>query len=202
MRGMYVALEGGDGAGKTTVAARLVELLEKKGDTVVAVREPGGTVLGEEIRRLLLHSSDMTAWAEALLFAAQRSQLAAEVIGPALGRGEVVIADRSYYSSLAYQGGARALDPKIIRLINEAALEGVVPDLVVVLTIDPSEALARQADPDRIGRQGAEFQQAVARAYQELARREPERVRLIEIGDEPDKVARAIFALIEERRDG
>ncbi|HEX5672224.1 MAG TPA: dTMP kinase [Acidimicrobiia bacterium] len=199
---MYIALEGGDGAGKTTVAARLVELLEEKGDTVVAVREPGGTALGEEIRRLLLHSSDMTAWSEALLFAAQRSQLAAEVIGPALGRGEVVIADRSYYSSLAYQGGGRALDPQLVRLINEAALEGVIPDLVVVLTIDPAEALARQADPDRIGRQGAQFQEAVARVYRELARSEPDRVRLIEMGDDPDDVARAIFAMIEERRFG
>ena len=202
MTGVYIALEGGDGAGKTTVAARLVELLEEKGDTVVAVREPGGTALGEEIRRLLLHSSDMTAWSEALLFAAQRSQLAAEVIGPALGRGEVVIADRSYYSSLAYQGGGRALDPQHVRLINEAALEGVIPDLVVVLTIDPAEALARQADPDRIGRQGAQFQEAVARVYRELARSEPDRVRLIEMGDDPDDVARAIFAMIEERRFG
>lgn len=202
MTGVYIALEGGDGAGKTTVAARLVELLEEKGDTVVAVREPGGTALGEEIRRLLLHSSDMTAWSEALLFAAQRSQLAAEVIGPALGRGEVVIADRSYYSSLAYQGGGRALDPQLVRLINEAALEGVIPDLVVVLTIDPAEALARQADPDRIGRQGAQFQEAVARVYRELARSEPDRVRLIEMGDDPDDVARAIFAMIEERRFG
>ncbi len=202
MTGVYIALEGGDGAGKTTVAARLVELLEEKGDTVVAVREPGGTALGEEIRRLLLHSSDMTAWSEALLFAAQRSQLAAEVIGPALGRGEVVIADRSYYSSLAYQGGGRALDPQLVRLINEAALEGVIPDLVVVLTIDPAEALARQADPDRIGRQGAKFQEAVARVYRELARSEPDRVRLIEMGDDPDDVARAIFAMIEERRLG
>jgi len=202
MTGMYIALEGGDGAGKTTVAARVVELLKQKGDTVVAVREPGGTALGEEVRRLLLHSSDMTAWAETLLFAAQRSQLAAEVIGPALARGEVVIADRSYYSSLAYQGGGRALDPKLVRIINEAALDGVVPDLVVVLTIDPSAALARQADPDRIGRQGTEFQQAVAMAYRELAVSEPDRVVLVEIGEEPDDVARAIFAMIEERRVG
>jgi dTMP kinase len=144
----------------------------------------------------------MTAWSEALLFAAQRSQLAAEVIGPALDRGEVVIADRSYYSSLAYQGGGRALDPKLVRIINEAALEGITPDLVVVLTIDPAAALARQADPDRIGKQGTQFQEAVARVYRELARSEPDRVKLIEIGDDSDDVARAIFAMIEERRGG
>jgi dTMP kinase len=202
MTAMYIALEGGDGAGKTTVAARLVELLEQKGDTVVAVREPGGTALGEEIRRLLLHSADMTAWAEALLFAAQRSQLAAEVIGPALGRGEVVVSDRSLYSSLAYQGGGRALDIGMVRLINEAALEGVVPDLVVVLIIDPSAALARQSDPDRIGRQGNVFQHAVATVYRDLAAAEPERVVLVEIGDEPEEVARSIFELIEARRRG
>jgi dTMP kinase len=202
MTAMYIALEGGDGAGKTTVAARLVELLEQKGDTVVAVREPGGTALGEEIRRLLLHSADMTAWAEALLFAAQRSQLAAEVIGPALGRGEVVVSDRSLYSSLAYQGGGRALDIGMVRLINEAALEGVLPDLVVVLIIDPSAALARQSDPDRIGRQGNVFQHAVATVYRDLAAAEPERVVLVEIGDEPEEVARSIFELIEARRRG
>lgn len=202
MTAMYIALEGGDGAGKTTVAARLVELLEQKGDTVVAVREPGGTTLGEEIRRLLLHSADMTAWAEALLFAAQRSQLAAEVIGPALDRGEVVVSDRSLYSSLAYQGGGRALDIGMVRLINEAALEGVVPDLVVVLIIDPSAALARQSDPDRIGRQGNVFQHAVATVYRDLAAAEPERVVLVEIGDEPEEVARSIFELIEARRRG
>lgn len=202
MTAMYIALEGGDGAGKTTVAARLVELLEQKGDTVVAVREPGGTTLGEEIRRLLLHSADMTAWAEALLFAAQRSQLAAEVIGPALGRGEVVVSDRSLYSSLAYQGGGRALDIGMVRLINEAALDGVVPDLVVVLIIDPSAALARQSDPDRIGRQGNVFQHAVATVYRDLAAAEPERVVLVEIGDEPEEVARSIFELIEARRRG
>ena len=202
MTAMYIALEGGDGAGKTTVAARLVELLEQKGDTVVAVREPGGTTLGEEIRRLLLHSADMTAWAEALLFAAQRSQLAAEVIGPALGRGEVVVSDRSLYSSLAYQGGGRALDIGMVRLINEAALEGVLPDLVVVLIIDPSAALARQSDPDRIGRQGNVFQHAVATVYRDLAAAEPERVVLVEIGDEPEEVARSIFELIEARRRG
>jgi dTMP kinase len=202
MTAMYIALEGGDGAGKTTVAARLVELLEQKGDTVVAVREPGGTALGEEIRRLLLHSADMTAWAEALLFAAQRSQLAAEVIGPALGRGEVVVSDRSLYSSLAYQGGGRALDIGMVRLINEAALDGVVPDLVVVLIIDPSAALARQSDPDRIGRQGNVFQHAVATVYRDLAAAEPERVVLVEIGDEPEEVARSIFELIEARRRG
>lgn len=202
MTAMYIALEGGDGAGKTTVAARLVELLEQTGDTVVAVREPGGTALGEEIRRLLLHSVDMTAWAEALLFAAQRSQLAAEVIGPALRRGEVVVSDRSLYSSLAYQGGGRALDIEMVRSINEAALEGVVPDLVVVLIIDPSAALARQSDPDRIGRQGNVFQQAVATVYRDLAAAEPERVVLVEIGDEPEEVARSIFEMIEARRRG
>ncbi len=202
MTGMYIALEGGDGAGKTTVAARLVEMLEARGDTVVAVREPGGTSLGEEIRRLLLHSSEMTPWAEALLFAAQRSQLAVEVIGPALDRGEVVVSDRSYYSSLAYQGGGRSLDMGTVRLINEAALEGVVPDLVAVLIIDPAAALARQSDPDRIGRQGNAFQQAVAQAYRDLAAAEPQRVTLIEIGDEPEVVARAIFDLIEARRSG
>ncbi|HUO45250.1 MAG TPA: dTMP kinase [Acidimicrobiia bacterium] len=202
MTAFYLAIEGGDGAGKTTVAARLQRLLEDQGATVRLVREPGGTSLGEEIRRLLLHSSDMTPWAEAMLFGAQRAQLVAEVVGPALQRGEVVISDRSFYSSLAYQGGARGLGIEDVRSINLAAVAGVVPDLVVVLTIDPRQALARQSDPDRIGREGSRFQDQVAAAYELLAELEPDRVVLVEAGHDPEEVAAKILTMIEGKSRG
>jgi dTMP kinase len=197
--GFYLALEGGDGAGKTTVADRLRKLLEARGRGVVVVREPGGTLLGEEIRRLLLHSSEMAPWAEAMLFAAQRAQLVDEVVAPALGRGEVVISDRSFYSSLAYQGEGRGLGVEAVRAVNLAAVAGVVPDLVVVLEVEPEAALARQSDPDRIGGEGARLQAAVLAAYHRLAAAEPDRVVVLDGGSGADSVAAEILDLIERR---
>lgn len=175
----YVAIEGADGAGKSTVASALAERLERGGQAVRLVREPGGTGIGEEIRRLLLHGPEMAPWTEALLFAAQRAQLAEEVVRPALAAGEVVVSDRSYYSSLAYQGEGRGLGVDTVRMVNEAALAGVVPDLVAVLWIDPDAALARQDGLDRIGGSGENFQRQVADTYQKLAAEDPKRVRLV-----------------------
>lgn len=175
----YVAIEGADGAGKSTVASLLAQRLERRGQAVRLVREPGGTGVGEEIRRLLLHGPEMAPWTEALLFAAQRAQLAEEVVKPALAAGEVVISDRSYYSSLAYQGEGRGLGVDTVRMVNEAALLGVVPDLVAVLWIDPDAALARQDGLDRIGGSGEDFQRQVADTYQKLAAEDPKRVRLV-----------------------
>jgi dTMP kinase len=197
--GFYLALEGGDGAGKTTVADRLRKLLEARGIGVVVVREPGGTFLGEEIRRLLLHSEDMAPWAEAMLFAAQRAQLVDEVVAPALGRGEVVISDRSFYSSLAYQGEGRGLGVEAVRSVNLAAVAGVVPDLVVVLAVAPEQGLARQSDPDRIGGEGAGLQGTVLSAYHRLAAAEPDRVVILDGGGGADRVAAEILQLIEGR---
>lgn len=188
----YVAIEGVDGAGKSTVARAVTARLEELGRTVTLVREPGGTPLGEEIRRLLLHESDMTPWTEALLFAAQRAQLAHEVVKPALDAGSLVVSDRSYYSSLAYQGGGRGLGVEAVRAVNEAGLDGVVPDKVAVLWLVPAVALARQAESDRIGGEGAEFQEVVARTYQDLAVADPERVRLFDAARGLDKVVSEI----------
>src|SRR3990172_10791824 len=155
--GRYIALEGGEGAGKSTLARMVRTRLEAAGRVVRLVREPGGTAVGEGIRRLLLDDGRLEPWTEALLFAAQRAELAAEVIKPALDRGEWVVSDRSYYSSLAYQGIARGLGFEKVRLVNEWGLAGVVPDLVVVLMVDPIDGLARQDHPDRIGGGGAPF---------------------------------------------
>jgi len=168
----YVALEGVDGSGKSTVARALLEALDRRGIEAILVREPGGTVVGEAVRSLLLDSDALDDWAAVFLFAAQRSELARDVIEPALEAGTWVISDRSYYSSIAYQGRARGLGEDRVRTINETGLEGVIPDFVFVLDVDPGVALDRQDSPDRIGREGIEFQKAVRDSYLDLAEHE------------------------------
>lgn len=193
---LYLAIEGVDGAGKSTVSRVVADRLGEEGATVHLVREPGGTRVGESIRSLVLHDEDMAPWTEALLFAAQRAQLAAEVVAPALARGEWVVSDRSYYSSLAYQGAARGLGVDQVRAVNEAGLGSVRPDLVVVLWVDPDQALARQDIVDRIGGEGDEFQRAVAEAYRRLADEEPGRVRLVDAGRIVHEVVGEILEMI------
>lgn len=176
----YVALEGIDGAGKTSVSKALAGLLHEAGHEVVQVREPGGTVVGEGLRELLLEGPRVTPWAEALMFAAARAQLAAEVIRPALDRGAWVLSDRSVYSSLAYQGAGRGLGIDRVRRINRPGLEGAWPEVVVLLAVPPQTGLARQSRGDRIGSLGAGFLGAVAEGFLRLARDEPERFAVID----------------------
>ena len=178
--GKYVALEGGDGTGKSTVAAALAEAIEAGGASAIVVREPGGTPLGEAVRELLLDSATLDDWAEALLFAAQRAELARDVVAPALEEGLWVVSDRTYYSSIAYQGHARGLGVEEVRRINELGLGRVLPDHVFVIDVDPATALDRQHRADRIGRQGVEFQERVREGYEMLARQEPDRVTILD----------------------
>lgn len=175
----YIGLEGSDGSGKSTVAAALSRRLRDSGEEVIVVREPGGTPLGEAVRKLLLDSETLDDWAEVFLFAAQRAELARDVIQPALIVGTWVISDRTYYSSIAYQGRGRGLGEDEVRAINEQGLDGTVPDHVFVLDVDPATALARQDGADRIGKEGVEFQTAVRDAYLKLASAE-EKVVLLE----------------------
>jgi len=191
----YIALEGGDGAGKSTVAAALARRLEEAGKEVISVREPGGTKLGEAIRALLLESERVDDWAEVFLFAAQRAELARQVIAPALEAGVWVISDRSYYSSIAYQGRGRGLGEEEVRAVNERGLGGVLPDHVFALDVAPAVALSRQDGEDRIGKEGVEFQAAVRRAYRDLARRD-EKVTLLpgalSVGEMVDRIAEVV----------
>ena len=193
----YLALEGGDGSGKTTVVSALALRLTERGDQVVVVREPGGTELGEKVRSIVLDSDHVDRWAEVFLFAAQRAQLARDVVLPALERGAWVISDRSYYSSIAYQGRARGLGEAKVREINEIGLEGVEPDHVFVLVVDPGTALGRQKRPDRIGAESVEFQEDVYNAYAELAREEPQRVLLLRGDENVDALVDRIIAVID-----
>jgi len=200
--GHYVALEGIEGAGKSTIAERAATWLRARGSEVVTVREPGGTTAGERIRQILLDpATDLGPWGEALLFAAARAQLARERVGPALEDGAWVISDRSVYSSLAYQGGGRGLGIDRVRAVNEPGLQGVWPDLVIVLRVDPRQGLARQEVADRIGAEGVAFQQRVADAFDELVMAEPDRVVAVDATMELDAVVDAVVALIAESCD-
>ena len=173
---MFVTFEGIDGSGKTTQAALLAEWAAGQGHEVVAVREPGGTPLGERIRELLLDGPEMTPWAEAALFAAARAELAERVIRPALLRDAWVVCDRYVDSSLAYQGSARGLGVEEVRELNAVATSGLAPDLTFVLLVDPALALDRRGDrPDRIEREDVEFVGRVDRGYRELVASSPER---------------------------
>jgi len=184
----YLAIEGVDGAGKTTVTAAVVGALEERGEEVLLVREPGGTLTGEAIRRILLHSDDsVAAWTEAMLFAASRAQLAAELVGPALADGKLVVSDRTVYSSLAYQGGARGLGIDKVRAVNEAGLQGIWPDRVLLLDVDPAAALEREDAADRISVEGVALQVRVAEAYDRLAEEDPERFVVVD-GSRPIEV--------------
>ena len=201
MSGRYIAFEGVDGAGKSTVAEAVAEQLRAEGRQVVTVREPGATAVGEAIREILLHShDDLVPWAEALLFAAARAQLAEQTVRPLLEAGAWVLSDRSVYSSLAYQGGARELGVDIVRTVNAAGLSGVWPDLVIVLDVEPQTGLAREEDTDRIGSEGLALQQRVAATYRELAGSDPRVVSVDGDGDVPSVVA-ASLQQIRERFD-
>jgi dTMP kinase len=193
LMGSYIAIEGGDGSGKSTVAAALADALTARGHDAIVVREPGSTELGEKIRSILLDGPDMAPWTEAFLFAAQRAQLADEVIGPALADGGWVISDRTYYSSIAYQGGARGLGRGHVRDVNEVGLGRVIPDLVVVLDVDVELALRRQDAPDRIGSEEADFHANVREAYRAIASDEPDRVIVVDSSLPVDDIVQIIM---------
>lgn len=200
MRAPYIAFEGIEGTGKSTIATRLSSHLEEQGLDVLFVREPGSSPTGERIRRVLLDpDGTVSPWSEALLFAAARAQLAHEVVGPALAAGRWVISDRSVYSSLAYQGGGRGLGIERVRSVNEPGLGDVWPQMVVLLQLDAETGLLRQEDPDRIGGEGAVFQSKVADAFDHLAVAEPGRFVTVDAAQGIEQVWAEVLAHVEGR---
>ena len=198
---MFVSFEGLDGSGKSTQVERLREALVAAGHEVVTAREPGGTALGEQLRELVLHGDEMTPWAEALLYAAARAELVAEVIRPALERGADVLVDRFLDSSVAYQGAGRGLGLDEVLELNLLAVGGLLPDRTFVLAADPARSLARVgASPDRIERADTDFHERVARAYAELAARFPERIVVLDGSLEPDALAERIQGELSRAR--
>ncbi len=197
---MFVSFEGVDGSGKTTQAELLRRQWEGEGREVVGTREPGGTLLGERVRELLLGGEAISPWAEAALFAAARAELAARVIRPALERGADVVCDRYVDSSLAYQGVGRGLGVDPVLELNLAAVEGLVPDRTFVLLLDPAEALRRRgAAGDRLEEEGRSLVEKADRAYRELAERFPERIVVIDARGSPDRVAEVIGGELRQR---
>jgi dTMP kinase len=196
---VFLTFEGIDGCGKSTQAELLADELRGRGREVVLTREPGGTALGERVRELLLHGDDISAWAEAALFAAARAELVATVIRPALDRGAVVVCDRFLDSSLAYQGIARRLSVDRILELNAPVLQGVLPDRTFLLLVDPDEARARRgADSDRMERGGEDFLRRVDGAYRDLAQIFPERIVTIDAALPPELVARLVRGALED----
>jgi dTMP kinase len=193
--GLFVTIEGIDRAGKSTQARLLAEAL---GPTALLVREPGGTGVGERVRELLKDGSlQLGPVAEALLFAAARAELVAQVIRPALEQGRVVISDRFLDSSLAYQGGARGLGIEEVERINEAATGGLRPDLTVLLDLGPEQAARRGGGGDRFEDEGLELQRDVARAYDRLAADDPGRWRRVDAARGPELVQRDVLAAVQ-----
>jgi dTMP kinase len=201
MAGRLVTIEGLDGAGKTTLAAGLVPALAARGVEAVLLREPGGVELSERVRALVKDPGLRVGGpAEALLYAAARAQLVEERVRPLLDEGSWVLLDRFVDSSLAYQGAARGLGVDRVRELNLFATGGLVPDRTLLLALDPAAGRARLVGrgeaPDRLEAEDAAFFARVAGAYAELAREEPERIRVIDAaGAEPEVLAAALAAL-------
>ena len=196
--GRLIAFEGVEGSGKSTQLELLRRLLEERGREVVVTREPGGTPAGERVRALVLDPAvELHPRAEALLFAAARAELVEAVIRPALERGAVVLCDRYLDSSLAYQGGARGLGRGPVEQINRFATGGLLPDLVLLLDLDPAAGLARRPrDPDRIEAQDLGFHRRVRDAFRDLAAAEPGRFAVVDAAAPVEEVADQIRAAV------
>jgi dTMP kinase len=197
---MFVTFEGLDGSGKSTQAKLLADALAGEARDVVATREPGGTELGERVRELLLAEGEVSAWAEAALFAAARAQLVEEVIAPALERGAHVICDRYLDSSLAYQGIARGLGLEQVLGLNLHAIGGVLPDRTFLLLVDPAESARRVgSEGDRIEREDEDFRARVDSAYRRLAELYPERIQTFDGTRPPREIAEEVLHELRQR---
>jgi dTMP kinase len=206
-RGVLVSIEGGEGAGKSTVLAAVQELLRTRGFEVLATREPGGTAAGEAVRALLLDSATrLVPEAELLLMFAARAQLVREVVEPALARGVAVVSDRFTDASFAYQGGGRGIDSAIIAGLERWAA-GLKPDLTLLLDVGVEVGLARArsrgGEPDRIESERAEFFERVRATYLARARAEPQRFRVVDAAQPAsavvDEVRRLLGAWLDSR---
>ena len=201
--GVLIALEGGDGSGKSTQARLLCERLSAVGLPVgptdapgSVVREPGGTRVGEAIRDMLLHGPYAPdPWTEALLYAAARAELVARILLPELRRGRVLVLDRFVDSSLAYQGCARGLGLDEVLGVNQPGLRGLLPDLTLILDVDPAESMRRLGDEhDRMEAEGLGFQGEVRAGFAAVARRFPDRVRVIDGSRDIETVAHDVVS--------
>lgn len=204
MQGLFISMEGPDGAGKSTQIQLLQDYLKDKGCETIITREPGGTAISEAVRQIILNKEykEMCEQTELLLYAAARAQLVNEVIRPALNAGKAVICDRFVESSVVYQGIARGIGIDKVYAVNDYALEGLRPQLTILLDLDAEEGLHRkknQAELDRMEAEGLEFHQKVVEGYRLLAEREKERIMRISATLPKEDIHAKIVLAIEER---
>ncbi len=208
-QGYLISFEGLDGAGKTTQVELLARWLDSTERSYIQTREPGGTPLGGEIRQLLFHRPELTITplAEAFLFQADRAQHFATVILPALAAGKVVITDRCFDSSLAYQGAARGVDAELVKQLSLIAIQDRVPDLTILLDLDATKVRERtdhvqdhsgqRGQRSRFDAESEQFHQRLRAEFLALARAEPERIKVIDASRAPELIHREIVALVE-----
>ena len=201
--GLFISVEGPDGAGKTTQIEKLRGYLSRKGYDIIICREPGGTIISESIRHIILNKdfTMMGNMTELLLYAAARAQLVEEVIRPALKEGKVVICDRFVESSAVYQGIAREMGVDLVYEVNKFAIGETMPDLTILIDLDAEKGIARkkqQTELDRMEREKIDFHQKVVEGYRSLAEADPKRIKKIN-GDAPiDEIHKKIIAEIEK----
>jgi len=202
---MFITLEGPEGSGKTSQIQPLAEYLHQQGYEVLTTREPGGTVIGDQIRSTLmdLRNAGMSPRTEILLFLAARAQFVDEIVRPALAQGKIVLSDRYADSTLAYQGYGHGVDLAVLRQMLQFATGGLQPDLTLLLDVDPLEGLRRRRSSggewNRLDAYPADFHQRVRQGYLELVQAEPQRWLVIDAGQPPEQVQSALRRVILER---
>ncbi len=196
MAGKFLTIEGPDGAGKTTQVEKIRVYLESRGHKVLVTREPGGTLLGERLREILLNfeKENPVPEAEALIYAASRAQLVKKIIGPALQKGSIVLCDRFVDSSLAYQGFARGLGIRKLESVNRWFLKDIWPDMTIILDIDPTKSLKRlQGQKDRLEREALDFHKKVREGFLVLHKMYPHRIKKVDASHKPEQVFEKIL---------
>ncbi len=201
MRGFFLVVEGMEASGKTTLVSGLSEHLKNLGYPVVLTREPGGTPVGEAVRSILSDpENDMHPWSEFFLFLAARAENTRKLILPALRERKLVISDRFYHSSFAYQGAARGLPVKVLRRVNKLATGGLVPDLTIIADAPVDVALKRlSGSRDRIEREDPEFHRKVRQAYLDMAKKSGRRIKIVETTGPPEESLEIALDMVLER---
>lgn len=198
-KGLFITLEGADGCGKTTQLNLLKEYLTSRGYEIVVTREPGGKGLGEKLREILLnYDGEVSDRCEAFLYLADRAQNIDTIIKPAINSGKIVLCDRHTDSSVAYQGYGREQNIDDINMLNELAVNGVHPDLTIVFDIDTETSMARVgAEKDRLESAGIEFHKRVRNGYLEIAKKNPQRIKVVDASQTIEDVQRDVIKIIE-----
>lgn len=198
-KGLFITLEGADGCGKTTQLNLLKEYLTSRGYEIVVTREPGGKGLGEKLREILLnYDGEVSDRCEAFLYLADRAQNIDTIIKPAINSGKIVLCDRHTDSSVAYQGYGREQNIDNINMLNELAVNGVHPDLTIVFDIDTETSMARVgAEKDRLESAGIEFHKRVRNGYLEIAKKNPQRIKVVNASQTIEDVQRDVIKIVE-----